>query len=605
MRRLLPIVTLAVTLGCPRSAPVAPVPVDAGSPAPDALATVSEVEANDTPDTAQKLTVSTRVSGAIQAVQPATRPDEDWYLIAPAQVPQDAAMVLDAPGIRGPVSLEIYDRDHNKLISQTGSGTVALPRLLVREALLVRVAAASGAAGPYTLEVRLTAPDPEAEAEPNNRAVDATPILVDHALRGTYGSEGDQDFYTLELVAAPPLTAGAAPTAGAVLVPAGASDAGIAPGEPGPPAPPTEMLRVDITGVPGIRHALTIFDDNQAPVANVLGREVGAPLSVRDFPLRPGQRRLTLLLESAPQHKKRPASNQPYALTVHRDPAPADLELEPNDTLDSATPLVPRTVVSPDQLPGTVSSASAQRIGYLSPRGDVDYYRLHLDAPGRVRVLLSALDRVDSELSLVELDPSLADHGRAVLKINEGGAKEPEVLPALTLAAGDHYLKVQAASHQVGNQWVRDQEDPDQTYTLSVTVTPDDGRCEREPNDTAAQATPIQPGQPLTGYAFPGKDVDVYKLDLSAQPVATAATLSLTGVPKVPLALEIREGRGGTLGELLNSSDPGKPGVAAQVHQKLEPGLYYLVVKPHPANRNAGTPQSDPDVAYQLSVQLE
>ena len=290
----------------------------------------------------------------------------------------------------------------------------------------------------------------------------------------------------------------------------------------------------------------------------------------------------------------------PYLLPLVFAPlreALPDLELEPNDTLELATPLVPTTAVSPPGL-------SAHRIGYLSPAGDIDDYRLHLDGPSRIHVTLSALDRVATELSVVESDAASAA-GKTILKVNEGGTKEPEVIPALTLPAGDHFIRVQAAAHQVGTKWVRDQEDPDQTYRLDVELMPDDGSFEREPNDTAAQATPILPGQTLSGFAFPARDVDVYRLDLSTQPIAAGVSFKLTGVPKVPLALELRESQGDNLGELLNAADPGKPGADAQIQQKLDPGVYFLVVKPHAASRSAGLPQSDSDTPYKLTVQLQ
>src|SRR5262249_24781539 len=155
-------------------------------------------------------------------------------------------------------------------------------------------------------------------------------------------------------------------------------------------------------------------------------------------------------------------------------------------------------------------------------------------------------DHVDTELSVVENDGSSAV-GKTILKVNEGGAKEPEVIPAVTLPAGDHFIRVQAASHKVGDNWVRDQEDPDQSYRLEAGLSPDDGASEREPNDPAASAPPILPGQTLSGFAFPARDVDVYRLDLSAQPVAAGVSFTLSGVPKVPLALELRESREGGL----------------------------------------------------------
>ncbi len=552
----------------------------------------TETEPNDSPETAQRIEMTETVAGQLDPVQPATRPDEDWYLIQPAHPPQDVRIQLvDIPGRDAPAGgkfvLEVYDRDHDRIESKTGSlahdpltpELASLSALRVRDALYVRI---SGQPFRYKLHVELEAPDPDSEAEPNNRAVDATPLPLDHPLRGTYGSETDQDYYVLDL----------APDAGTLAAPA-ASDAGAAALDAGATAPaePTEMLRIEVAAIPGVRHSLTLFDDAQVPLARFSSREPGGPLVVRDFALRPGMRRITLLLEAAHARKKAAAespSGQPYTLTVHREAAPPNLELEPNDTLDLATPL------------------DATRVGYLFPSGDVDTYRLHLDGPSRIHAMLSALDRVDTELSVVE--PPAAGgpaSGTTILKVNEGGTKEPEVIPSIALGAGDHFLRVQAAAHQVGSKWVRDQEDPAQAYHLDVERMPDDGSFEREPNDTPDQATPIAPGQTLSGYAFPSRDIDIYRLDLSTQPVPTGVGFRLSGVSKVPLLLELREGGEGKLGELLNSADSGKPGVETQLQQKLDPGVYFLVVKPHPASRAPGLPQSDSETPYKLTVQLQ
>jgi hypothetical protein len=626
MRQFLRVILVsAVAWGCSKSSEkiAADGGQDAGPPNPPvgvASSRISESEPNDTPETAQRLDRSAAVAGEIQAVQPATKPDEDWYLIQPAELPQDVSIELvDATAGGSPAGkfvLEVYDRAHDRIASKTGElahdpispELASLATLRVRDALYVRVA---GQPFHYALRVELKAPDPDAEAEPNNRAVDATPLALDHPIHGSYATEADQDYYVIEWTTdagAAVVDAGAPASLGApdASIEATADASTVAPSI-APNLAPTEMLRIEVTGVPGVRHSLKLLDDSQSALGSFNSREAGDPLFVRDVALRPGLSRVYVLLESWHGRKKAALEippGQAYTLTVHREAAPPDLELEPNDTLDLATPLAVRSAFPSGAPPSDGARAMARRVGYLAPAGDVDDYRLHLEAPTRVHLSLSALESVDSELSVVEPETASAS-GKTLLKVNEGGTKEPEVIPAIVLPAGDHIVRVQAAAHQVGTKWVRDQADLDHTYELTAVLAPDDGNFEREPNDTPATATPIAPAQPLSGYAFPAKDIDVYRLDLSNQPVAAGVTIHLTAVAKVPLALELHEAKEAKLGELLNTSDPGKAGLDAQIQQKLDPGVYYLVVKPRPPSHDPGVPLADPDAPYRLSVQLE
>jgi hypothetical protein len=81
---------------------------------------------------------------------------------------------------------------------------------------------------------------------------------------------------------------------------------------------------------------------------------------------------------------------------------------------------------------------------------------------------------------------------------------------------------VRSASRKVEGKYVRDFENSEQPYRLTVSVVPDDGSREHESNNTPALATPILLGHPLRGTIQPKRDEDWFKLDLSARPVKTA-----------------------------------------------------------------------------------
>src|SRR5207248_1793434 len=75
----------------------------------------------------------------------------------------------------------------------------------------------------------------------------------------------------------------------------------------------------------------------------------------------------------------------PYKLVAAVESGPEDLEQEPNDEPGRATDI----------------ASGGSRTGYLSPPGDVDWYRVHSDQPMILHVEVSPLERADLELSVL------------------------------------------------------------------------------------------------------------------------------------------------------------------------------------------------------------
>ncbi len=575
-RRLLALVLLAACAKRAAPAPPAPPPAAPGG-GPPALA---EREPNDDPDHAQLVADTARIDGDLHPVQPASRPDEDWYRVQPPS-PRDLRAELESPaGAR--LALEVYDRDRDKLLGLPAGPDLVLPSFRVKDTVYLRVSSPAGAPGPYTLALRLSAPDPDGEVEPNDRPADATPLSADHPLHATLGTPGDLDWYRVDLAGAAAGDA-AIPAGGAAIGDAGpAPDAG--PARAGAPSGPSNLLRLSISAVPGLRLEVHLFDQAEQPLGDASARP-GEPIAIRDLALFPGVRAVYLVVKAG-RGPRRAAPDAPYTIAARVEPAPPDFEIEPNDALAAATPI------------------SAVRRGYLSPAGDVDDYLVHLPAPALLHATLSPVPHVETELSLVDAPPPGGARERLLLRVRPGPF-EAAVIPAFALPAGDHFLRVQAAAHQVGARWVRDQENAADPYELAVALRPDEGRFEREPNDTPATATPIQLGQTLGGYAFPAQDVDFFRLDLSAQPVATGVAIRLSGVPRVPLALRLSGPLAGgdarSAGPLINTSDHGKAGAGEEIRAKLDPGVYLIRVRPAPVVRLPGL-GGDPDDAYALSV---
>lgn len=591
---------LGVLTGCPRKneAPP-PAPQDAGP------AQRAEAEPNDRPEQSMALGESTDVSASLTSTP--ARPDEDWYLLF-ADTPRLADVRVS--GIPGTVVLlEAYDETRTRLAAVSGEAEgqpARFPNLTVRGKLLLRVSAArKGGGGAYTLSVRYAELRPGMEIEPNDRHADATelqPQADAWTVQGLYGSPGDEDHFRIVLEAPPD-----AGPAEAAMPDAGAPPVASAPPEPpreqGFPAqppplggarvevdagapvsePPRVALRIELGAVAGVRPEVQVLSEAEATLFTARGTE-GQPLSQRNVAVRATDRVIDVLVKSAWTGTGKDARRgfdpvHPYTLTVSREAAGANAEYEPNDDLAHATPL----------------PLDGYREGFLTPKTDVDDYVLRPPQPSLVRFELSGVEKLDLVLSLVE--PGAKPGTEKVLqRSNDGAVKEPERLNSVACNK-ECFVKVEGALRKVDGKWVREFENPDQPYRLTARAIPDDGSEEREPNDTADQATPLTLGRPIRGTVYPRKDLDYFRLDLSDRPVKTAIKATLTGILKVDVALFLYQRSDDGSPTLVQTSDRAKGDAPEVIRYAADPGVYVFKVQDS-KNRESNFQDS-----YQLTVE--
>lgn len=594
---------LLVLAGCPRKQEAPPPPAPDAGPAQRA-----EAEPDDRPEQSMPIGESTDVAASLSSTP--ARPDEDWYLLF-AEAPRLVEVTVS--GIPGTVVLlEAYDETRTRLaaVSAESEGQPArFPNLTVRGKLLLRVSAARrGGGGAYTLSVRYGEPRPGMEVEPNDRHADATELLPQAGawtVQGLYGAPGDEDHFRIVLEAGPdagpsePGTADAGPASTAETPPVPAEppreegfptqppplggarpdlDAGAAASEP-----PRIALRLELSGVPGVRPEIQVLSEAEATLFTARGTE-GQPLSQRNVAVRATDRVIDVVVRSAWTGTGKEARRgfdpeHPYTLTVSREAAGASAEYEPNDNLAHATPL----------------PLEGYREGFLTPKSDVDYYVVRPPQPSLVRFELSGVEKLDLQLSLVE--PGAKPGTEHLLqRSNDGAVKEPERLNSVACSK-ECFVKVEGALRKVDGKWVREFENPDQPYRLTVRTIPDDGSEEREPNDTADQATAIALGKPIRGTIYPKRDADFFRLDLSDRPVKTALRATLTGILKVDVALFLyQRGDDGSL-TLVQTSDRAKGDAPEVIRYAADPGVYFFKVQDS-KNRESNFQDS-----YQLLVE--
>jgi hypothetical protein len=644
MRRLGWILVCAVLAGCPKGKDEGADagPVDAG---PDVL---TEKEPNERPDQALTLAREAVVSAAL-AADPA-KGDEDWYRLAPPSPRTAEITVSGIPG--GDVTIEVYDRDRNRLggVNSEGEGKQErYPNLYVEGERFVRVAPArKGSGGAYTLTLTYRRTNDGEEREPNDRAVDSTALALGQTVAAYIGHAGDEDWYRIELpaqqAATPPAptegtppapaptpapTEGAAPPApegtpsapegtpaspppegatptpptegatppaeGAATPPAtgtgtesptGTAAAGTPPAAqpPAPVEPPGVALKIELSSIEGVRPELAVLSAAEAPLFSLRASKEGESLTLRNIGVRATDNVVYVVVKSGWVGSGKDArrtynATNPYTLSVSLEEAGANAELEPNDELYKATPLL----------------GSGFKEGFLSPKNDGDYYVLRTTEPMLAKVEVSGVERLDLVLSAVDAPAGDGQQETVTLKANDGEVKEPERLNNVS-CNGTCYFKVEGASRKVEGKWVRDYENPDQPYRITITAVPDNGSEEREPNNTLERAMDIATGKAVRGTVYPPKDVDYYRLDLTDRPVRTPIQATLLGILKVDVGLYLhRVGEDGKL-SLVQTSDRAKGDQPERIRYSLEPGVYLFEV------RDAKNRESNFQDPYQLTV---
>jgi hypothetical protein len=551
--------------------------IDAGPPV------LTEKEPNDSAQNALALDRSSIVEANLGADP--QKPDVDWYVLK-GSLPRTVDLTATCPN-GADVALEIVDETGGVLatVNQGGVGaSERMPNVDVSARTFARVVALKkGVGGAYTLSARFAERLPGYELEPNERKVDATPVGLGQAISGIIGAPGDVDFYRFELPsedgAPPPLPLDPLGTAEDAGTPAPV-DAG-APADAGLVVERRVALRIDLSAVEAVSFDVQVLTEAEAVLFQARSKENG-PLSLRNVGVRESDRVIYVAVRSATigtgkDAKKGSNADVSYTLTVAPEDNGGSAEYEPNDELSRATDL----------------PANSYRDGFLSPKGDVDVFRVITDGPSIAKFQLSGVDKVDLVLSVVQ--PVEGKPDEVVLKVNEGGSREPEQLNNVQ-CNGACFVRVEAAAKKVDGKWVKEDENGDQSYRLNAIVVPDDGTEEREPNNTPQTATPVFFGKSIRGTVFPKKDVDYFAIDLREKPVKTAINATALGVLKVDIGLYLHRVESDGKLTLVQTADGARGDKAETVRFAAEPGLYVLEVR-DTRNREANFQDS-----YQLTV---
>ena len=168
--------------------------------------------------------------------------------------------------------------------------------------------------------------------EPNETAVQATPLTIGVEKVGTIGFAGDLDFYSFEI-----------------------SESGI--------------VEIGVTGLPGLAWQVTVYDGLQVVLYNINGNVAGTgnPVNVL-LQVEPGEYFVRLR-----SYYNYTGTTDPYSILVATEAADPN---ELNNSFETATPI----------------EIDQEMAGSPFPRDDEDYYRFEIDQAGVVEVFVSSVD---------------------------------------------------------------------------------------------------------------------------------------------------------------------------------------------------------------------
>lgn len=241
--------------------------------------------------------------------------------------------------------------------------------------------------------------------------------------------------------------------------------------------------------------------------------------------------------------KGRGWTNEAYSVTV-KTSQNGVMEAERNDTLETANAI-------------PVNEDIHATIGQ---EGDVDCYSFELDTDSILQPRFT-FDPLENNSKTYVL--TIYGGNRTVLlQENIGGKESTKVIAPVPLKAGSYTLKVE------NPQYIR------QEYTLHLVLLPVD-MVEQEPNDSAALATDLTLGTPVSGVLTTESDVDYYKVVITEQMTGTLrfSFTQTTNTRKVFTIAAEQNGKSQTIMEVTGDSG-GK-----EVQLQFAPGEYYMKVK--------------------------
>jgi hypothetical protein len=292
---------------------------------------------------------------------------------------------------------------------------------------------------------------------------------------------------------------------------------------------------VEVTGVTGIEAQLDIVDAQGTALFSSNPQGQGVSQIAKGIGLSAAGNYYIMVAA-----KNYAANNEtPYSLIVTIRSYDNTTEIEPNNIMQSATPIVTDTIM-----------------GRIYPDGDVDFYNYSGDSSENKWFRVE----VTPPMTLDILFAIYNTKGEELYLVNNEGTGQKELHPNLFIGT-PFYVKVWAKRGQL---------DLDNHYTVAIVPVNISDMIDSEPNDTKEQANTVQ-GNTITGYVSKKADTDYFMLHYKGR---QKKYFVVTAPEKIPVSFSVTD----SLGYILQTVKV-KAGKSAALNEIID-GKGYCIVKP-------------------------
>ena len=339
-----------------------------------------EFESNDNRERANEIYLGENVEGFFQE-----RRDYDWYKLV-IDKPGKNIIRIDLSGVpEVNVRLDVADETGTQLKSSnfTRKGEPeSIINLGITKGIyyLTAVGYEANQNDKYTLSTKLIGPwEVGKEFEPNDSYKQANEIRLGKPVQGFFQAKNDPDWYKLVI-----------------------------------DRPGRSIIRVDLSGVPGVNSVLYINDSKGNRVKRSDMQRQGEPEEIINFGVTEG----VYYIEITPNEKN---ENETYNLsTVLVGPWEEGLEFEPNDDRKKANEIKVDSVIE----------------GHIQPNNDRDYFLINLPEPGMDIFVVELSSPTQANLHLELLDAE----GKRIKSSNLGNKGVSEQIVKMKFSPGQYYI---------------------------------------------------------------------------------------------------------------------------------------------------------------------